>query len=193
MNIVQVRLVEDKNAKRYTYRVPENLQLKKNDVVRTKNINGKECIAICITDSENLSENAIDMIMSGNEVKSDIIGIYEFKNAKSNYYYSKIHNTLMMLVNCCGYKLSYTEAFVEPYNLNSDKWILEKEFNGHINRIFIDKNNTSYNDFVGKLIKQYTDYNDSFYACYGNEDSFREIYGKDIEDIGILQYDNERL
>lgn len=76
MNVVQVRLVEDKDAKRYTYQVPDNIQLLKGDVVRTKNMNGKECIAICVTDSEFLSENAINMIMCGNRVASSIIGIY---------------------------------------------------------------------------------------------------------------------
>ena len=44
MNVVQVRLVEDKEAKRYTYRVPDDIQLLKDNVVRTKNMNGKECI-----------------------------------------------------------------------------------------------------------------------------------------------------
>ena len=76
MNVVQVRLVEDKDAKRYTYQVPDNIQLLKGDVVRTKNMNGKECIAICVTDSEFLSENAINMIMCGSRVASSIIGIY---------------------------------------------------------------------------------------------------------------------
>lgn len=76
MNVVQVKLVEDKNARRYTYQVPDNIQLLKGDVVRTKNMNGKECIAICVTDSEFLSENVINMIMCGNRVASSIIGIY---------------------------------------------------------------------------------------------------------------------
>lgn len=31
MNVVQVRLVEDKDAKRYTYQVPDNIQLLKCD------------------------------------------------------------------------------------------------------------------------------------------------------------------
>lgn len=76
MNVVQVKLAEDKDAKCYIYQVPDNIQLLKGDVVRTKNMNGKECIAICVTDSEFLSENAINMIICGNRFESSIIGIY---------------------------------------------------------------------------------------------------------------------
>ena len=68
MNVVQVILAGDKNKNRYTYKVPNNLQLKKGDIVCTKNTNEsviKECIATCSTDSENLTDNTIDMIMSG--------------------------------------------------------------------------------------------------------------------------------
>ena len=43
-----------------------------------KNQNHSEHIAICVTDSEDLSDNAIDMIMCGAEVLSEVIGIYKF-------------------------------------------------------------------------------------------------------------------
>lgn len=78
MNVVQVRFTEDRSAKRYTYQVPEGICLSKGDMVRTKNINGKEYVAICVTNSEVLSENAIDMLMSGNKVISSIVGVYTF-------------------------------------------------------------------------------------------------------------------
>lgn len=78
MNIVQVRHIQNKNAKRYTYKVPDNTSLNKGDMVLTRNINGKESVAICVTDSENLSTNVIDMIMCGAEVLSEVIGIYKF-------------------------------------------------------------------------------------------------------------------
>lgn len=42
MNIVQVRHLQDKNAKRYTYKVPDNESLNKGDMVLTRNVNGKE-------------------------------------------------------------------------------------------------------------------------------------------------------
>lgn len=78
MNVVQVNLFEDKYKKRYTYKVPNNITLSKNDVVMVKNQNHSEHIAICVTDSEDLSDNAIDMIMCGAEVLSEVIGIYKF-------------------------------------------------------------------------------------------------------------------
>lgn len=78
MNIVQVRHIQDKNAKRYTCKVPDNESLNKGDIVLTRNTNDKESIAVCVTDSENLSTNAIDMIMCGAEVLSEVIGIYKF-------------------------------------------------------------------------------------------------------------------
>ncbi len=83
MNIVQVRHIQDKDAKRYTYKVPDNESLNKGDMVLTRNVNGKESVAICVTDSENLSSNAIDMIMYGTEVLSEVIGIYKFCKFKT--------------------------------------------------------------------------------------------------------------
>lgn len=83
MYIVQVRHIQDKNAKRYTYKVPDNESLNKGDMVLTRNVNGKENVAICVTDSENLSTNAIDMIMCGAEVLSEVVGIYKFCKFKT--------------------------------------------------------------------------------------------------------------
>ena len=83
MYIVQVRHIQDKNAKRYTYKVPANESLNKGDMVLTRNVNGKENVAICVTDSENLSTNAIDMIMCGAEVLSEVIGIYKIHKFKT--------------------------------------------------------------------------------------------------------------
>lgn len=76
MNIVQARPLQNKNAERYTYKVPDNEFLNKGDIVLTRNTNDKENIAVCVTDSENLSSNAIDMIMCG-AVLSEVIGIYK--------------------------------------------------------------------------------------------------------------------
>ena len=78
MYIVQVRHIQDKNAKRYTYKVPDDESLNKGDMVLARNVNGKESVAICVTDSENLSTNVIYMIMCGAEVLSEVIGIYKF-------------------------------------------------------------------------------------------------------------------
>lgn len=77
-NIVQVRYKTDADAKRYTFNVPEHITLYKGDLVRVRNCNGKEDIGFCVTDSELLSQNAVDMIMSGAKVKSDVIGVYRY-------------------------------------------------------------------------------------------------------------------
>lgn len=83
MNIVQANLIESYSQKRYTYKVPEDITLKKNDIIRVRNKNGKngkeiikEIIMVCVTDSENLSDNAVDMVMDGLDVLSDVIGVY---------------------------------------------------------------------------------------------------------------------
>lgn len=108
MNIVQVRHLQDKNAKRYTYKVPNKESLNKGDMVLTQNANGKESIAVCVTDSENLSANAIDMIMCGAEVPSEVIGIYKLCKFKTE---SEID-----LKNTVG---EYTQATTKYYTATS--------------------------------------------------------------------------
>lgn len=79
MNIVQTNLIESYSQKRYTYKVPEDITLKKNDIVRVRNKNGKngkETIMVCVTDSENLSDNAVDMVMDGLDVLDNVVGVY---------------------------------------------------------------------------------------------------------------------
>lgn len=77
-NIVQVRFLQDPSKKRHTFNVPCNEKICKGDVVRIRNKNDSEMIAIAETDSEMLSENAIDMIMGGKEVISWVIGKYKY-------------------------------------------------------------------------------------------------------------------
>ena len=77
-NIVQVRFLQDPSKKRYTFNVPCNEKICKGDVVRIRNKNDSEMIAIAETDSEMLSENAIDMIMGGKKVLSWVIGKYKY-------------------------------------------------------------------------------------------------------------------
>lgn len=77
-NVVQVRFLQDQSKKRYTFNVPCNEKICKGDVVRIRNKNDSEMIAIAETDSEELSENAIDMIMGGKEVISWVIGKYKY-------------------------------------------------------------------------------------------------------------------
>lgn len=77
-NVVQVRFLQDQSKKRYTFSVPCNEKICKGDVVRIRNKNDGEMIAIAETNSEMLSENAIDMIIGGKEVLSWVIGKYEY-------------------------------------------------------------------------------------------------------------------
>ena len=77
-NIVQVRFLQDPSKKRYTFNVPCGEEIHKGDVVRIRNKNNGEVIAIAETDSEKLSENAIDMIMGGKEVISWVIVKYKY-------------------------------------------------------------------------------------------------------------------
>lgn len=77
-NVVQVRFLQDRAKKRYTFNVPYDEKIRKGDVVRIRNKNDSEMIAIAETDSEMLSENAIDMIMGGKEVISWVIGKYKY-------------------------------------------------------------------------------------------------------------------
>lgn len=77
-NIVQVRFLQDPSKKRYTFNVPCGEEIHKGDVVRIRNKNNGEVIAIAETDSEKLSENAIDMIMGGKKVLSWVIGKYKY-------------------------------------------------------------------------------------------------------------------
>jgi hypothetical protein len=76
MNIVQVNFINSITQKRYTYKVPNGISLNKGDIIRVRNKDGKEAIATCVTDSENLSDNAVDMVMDGLDVLSDVIGVY---------------------------------------------------------------------------------------------------------------------
>lgn len=80
-NIVQVRHIADTTAKRYTFEVPDNISLNKGDIVLTSNKDGKKkMVSVCVTDSEFVTDNVVDMIMSGNKITSEVIGKYELKS-----------------------------------------------------------------------------------------------------------------
>lgn len=77
MNIVQAEHIGDIYRKAYTYKLPdgvrieagkyilvENKQTRSNDIVKT------------ITDSEDVNENVLKMIMGEQEVRSKVLGEY---------------------------------------------------------------------------------------------------------------------
>ena len=76
MNIVQV-VYKNSNI-RYVFEVPEGVKLLKGDLVETHNV----CmnIAQCVTDSEEVSENVVDMIMEGKKVTAKITGKYTLES-----------------------------------------------------------------------------------------------------------------
>lgn len=76
MNIVQVTHFEDRSQKRYTFEVPSGVLLEKVDIVLCQNRNGKTSLAKCVTNSEILPMNIVDMIMGGKPVVSHIAGVY---------------------------------------------------------------------------------------------------------------------
>lgn len=82
MNIVQVTLFEDTTKKRYTYKLPNDITLKKGYIVRVRNSDGREVPATCVTDSEVLSDNAVNMVMGGKNVCSSVIGMYSYMDFK---------------------------------------------------------------------------------------------------------------
>lgn len=78
MNVVQVTLFEDITKKWYTYKVPEGIRIKKGYIVKVKNRDGREIPAVCVTDSEELSDNAVNMVMNGEKVVSSVIGMFSY-------------------------------------------------------------------------------------------------------------------
>lgn len=78
MNIVQIQYPNNVERKRYTFKVPDGIIIRENDVVRVRNRGGNEEIGIAVTDSVDVSDNIVDMIMSGKEVVSSVIGKYEY-------------------------------------------------------------------------------------------------------------------
>lgn len=78
MNIVQVNLYEDPTKKRYTYKVPAGICLKRGYIVKVKNTNGRELPAVCVSDSEDVNDNVISMIMNGNKPVSSVMGLFSY-------------------------------------------------------------------------------------------------------------------
>lgn len=78
MNLVQIQYPNNIDRKRYTFKVPDGIVIRKNDVVRVKNRNGNEEIGIAVTSSVDVSDNIVDMIMSGKDVVSSVIGRYHY-------------------------------------------------------------------------------------------------------------------
>lgn len=81
MNIVQVNHIEDQWKRRYTFKVPDGVKLKKGTIVRVKIRGGEEKIAICITDSHVIDdEEVLQMVTGGNNICSKVTAIFTAVN-----------------------------------------------------------------------------------------------------------------
>ena len=77
MNIVQI---EHKGYPvRYTFEVPEGVRLHKGDIVQVKNKRGYHIVE-CVTDSHEVDEELLDMIMDGKQVTASVTGIYKLND-----------------------------------------------------------------------------------------------------------------
>lgn len=74
MNIVQVVHIGGVGT-RYTFKVPEGIRLEKGQMVQVKDKHGYH-MCECVTDSYDLDEYAIDMIMNGKKVTAAVTGVY---------------------------------------------------------------------------------------------------------------------
>lgn len=87
MNIIQARIVNsfgDGYGKKYIFKVPDGVSIKKDTLLAAEKNGGKDGIQIvkAVSDSIEVTDEVLDMIMDGKEVISSIIGVYELKKLK---------------------------------------------------------------------------------------------------------------
>lgn len=77
MNIIQAKFLNDLVGKNYTYKITGTRRIRKDTLLLVENKKtGKPNIVISTTDSEDVSENVLNMIMQGKEVCSKVLGEY---------------------------------------------------------------------------------------------------------------------
>lgn len=74
MNIVQI--MHEGYPVRYTFEVPEGVRLHKGDIVQVKDKRGYHIVE-CVTDSHEVDDELLDMIMDGKQVTASVTGIYK--------------------------------------------------------------------------------------------------------------------
>lgn len=87
MNIIQTRIVNsfgDGYGKNYIFKVPDGVSIKKDTLLAAEKNGGKDGIQIvkAVSDSIEVTDEVLDMIMDGKQVISSIIGVYELKGLK---------------------------------------------------------------------------------------------------------------
>lgn len=77
MNIVQAKHLDGIYDKRYTYRLPDGVIVTADMLLLVENQKtGKPDIVRAVTNSEDVNQNTLDMIMQGQKLKSRVIGTY---------------------------------------------------------------------------------------------------------------------
>ena len=74
MNIVQI--MHKGCPVRYTFEVPEGVKLHQGDIVQVKNKRGYHSVE-CVTDSHEVDDELLDMIMDGKQVTASVTGVYK--------------------------------------------------------------------------------------------------------------------
>ena len=77
MNVIQAKHLSGISDKRYTYRLPDGVMVAADTLLLVENQKtGKPDIVRAVTNSEDVNQNTLDMIMQGQKVKSRVIGTY---------------------------------------------------------------------------------------------------------------------
>lgn len=76
MNIIQVVHLEDVTKTRYTYEVPPYMRINKGILLQVHNKYGKAVVR-SVTDSSDVDDNVLDMIMEGKKVTAKVTGVYK--------------------------------------------------------------------------------------------------------------------
>lgn len=77
MNIIQAKHLDVNTREIYTYEVPKKLEFRKGQLLLVENKRlGQPSIVIAVTDSEEVSENVLNMIMHGEKVQSKVLATY---------------------------------------------------------------------------------------------------------------------
>lgn len=77
MNIVQAKHLKDYTEIIYTYKLPREFRVDKGNLLLVENkANQTTDIAVAVTDSEDVNENVLNMIMKGQTVCSKVLAIY---------------------------------------------------------------------------------------------------------------------
>ena len=116
MNIVQI---EHKGYPvRYTFEVPEGVRLHKGDIVQVKDKRGYHIVE-CVTDSHEVDEELLDMIMDGKQVTASVTGIYKLddfneKTVRRAELSNKIDLSYRVLEAMNKEEISHASVFSDP-------------------------------------------------------------------------------